>query len=193
MVQADGDTGTTRVDVLHPEDWAMSEIWDEKSNVQIPAGLNEDRPQTHPWTGCPRLSSKQRHTHMDTTSALPSLYCLMNGWSWKTKQGLNHCIKINPSLEFSAIYWSSYRLYCSHMRRTKVKHEIIICFFFLNVNYTSLLLKGLKESSLGCWFKSRPRLWCVRHLFHSSSFFCSPACSGLLLLRWQRPRLQHVK
>lgn len=28
----------------------------------------------------------------------------------------------------------------------------------------SLWLKGLKESLLGCWFKSRPRLWCVRHL-----------------------------
>lgn len=31
---------------------------------------------------CARLSSRQRHTHMDTTSALPSLNCMMKGWSW---------------------------------------------------------------------------------------------------------------
>lgn len=29
-----------------------------------------------------RRSSSILHTHMDTTSAFPSLYCMMNGWPW---------------------------------------------------------------------------------------------------------------
>lgn len=33
-----------------------------------------------------RLSSRQRHTHMDTTSALPSLNWMMKGWSWEERK-----------------------------------------------------------------------------------------------------------
>lgn len=33
-----------------------------------------------------RRSSSILHTHMDTTSAFPSLYCMMNGWPWRRGQ-----------------------------------------------------------------------------------------------------------
>lgn len=86
----------------------MKCLWTYLTLQAFVSGLVSNVPVSHVWTvegrqmchwACwDRLSSRQRQTHMDTTSAFPSLYWIKNEWS-------KRLLGAGLSLGFFRIHW----------------------------------------------------------------------------------------